>query len=274
MTQGMAVMRLTEERKLWKKDHPFGFIAKPMKKSDGTLDLMNWHCAVPGVKGTLWEGGLYTIKLHFNANYPSEPPKCVFSPPIYHPNVWESGMICLSIIDPRSGWRPSITIKQILLGIQQLLDEEERKLWRKDHPFGFSAKPRKNADGTLNLMIWDCGIPGPKGSLWEGGTYMLTLTFPATYPAAPPKCQFNPVILHPNIFPSGTVCLSITNPDKGWKPSITIKQILLGIQQLLHEVNNDDPANGEVSMIYRQNRPKYEQMVRDQAKKYSTMSFD
>ncbi|KAI3640461.1 hypothetical protein MIR68_001339 [Amoeboaphelidium protococcarum] len=123
MTQGMAVLRLTEERKLWKKDHPYGFIAKPIKKTDGTLDLMNWHCAVPGVKGTLWEGGLYTVKLHFNANYPSEPPKCVFSPPIYHPNVWESGMICLSIIDPRSGWRPSITIKQILLGIQQLLDE-------------------------------------------------------------------------------------------------------------------------------------------------------
>lgn len=35
---------------------------------------------------------------------------------------------------------------------------------------------------------------------------------------------------HPNIYPSGTVCLSILNEDEGWKPCITVKQILLGIQ--------------------------------------------
>lgn len=29
---------------------------------------------------------------------------------------------------------------------------------------------------------------------------------------------------------AGTVCLSILNEDEGWRPSITIKQILLGIQ--------------------------------------------
>ena len=32
---------------------------------------------------------------------------------------------------------------------------EERKCWRKDHPFGFIAKPKKNADGTINLMEWE-----------------------------------------------------------------------------------------------------------------------
>jgi ubiquitin-conjugating enzyme E2 I len=37
---------------------------------------------------------------------------------------------------------------------------EERKEWRKDHPFGFHAKPMKNADGSVNLMKWECGIPG------------------------------------------------------------------------------------------------------------------
>lgn len=38
--------------------------------------------------------------------------------------------------------------------------QEERKAWRKDHPHGFIAKPAKSADGTMNLMTWDCGIPG------------------------------------------------------------------------------------------------------------------
>lgn len=30
--------------------------------------------------------------------------------------------------------------------------QEERKSWRKDHPYGFFAKPDKNPDGTLNLL--------------------------------------------------------------------------------------------------------------------------
>lgn len=25
------------------------------------------------------------------------------------------------------------------------------------------ARPTKNPDGTLNLMVWDCAIPGKKG---------------------------------------------------------------------------------------------------------------
>jgi len=28
---------------------------------------------------------------------------------------------------------------------------------------GFVAKPSKNADGTLNLLNWECLIPGKKG---------------------------------------------------------------------------------------------------------------
>ena len=29
----------------------------------------------------------------------------------------------------------------------------------------------KNADGTMNLMLWEYGIPGKKGTPWEGGLY-------------------------------------------------------------------------------------------------------
>jgi len=28
---------------------------------------------------------------------------------------------------------------------------------------GFVARPTKAVDGTLNLMNWECGIPGKKG---------------------------------------------------------------------------------------------------------------
>ena len=44
---------------------------------------------------------------------------------------------------------------------------------------------------------------------WEGGTYKLKMFFPEEYPSKPPKCKFTPPLFHPNVFPSGTVCLSI-----------------------------------------------------------------
>jgi ubiquitin-conjugating enzyme E2 I len=47
---------------------------------------------------------------------------------------------------------------------------EERKMLRKDPPPGFIAKPMKNADGSLNLMVWEAGIPGPEDTDWAGET--------------------------------------------------------------------------------------------------------
>jgi hypothetical protein len=35
---------------------------------------------------------------------------------------------------------------------------------------------------------------------------------------------------HPNIFPCGTVCLSILNDEYDWQPGISVQQILSGIQ--------------------------------------------
>uniref|UniRef100_A0A669C4W2 SUMO-conjugating enzyme UBC9 n=1 Tax=Oreochromis niloticus TaxID=8128 RepID=A0A669C4W2_ORENI len=131
---------------------------------------------------------------------------------------------------------------------------QERKAWRKDHPFGFVAVPTKNPDGTMNLMNWECAIPGKKGTLWEGGLYKLRMLFKDDYPSSPPKC---------------TVCLSILEEDKDWRPAITIKQILLGIQELLNEPNIQDPAQAEAYTIYCQNRMDYEKRVRAQAKKFA-----
>jgi ubiquitin-conjugating enzyme E2 I len=83
--------------------------------------------------------------------------------------------------------------------------QEERKQWRRDHPFGFYAKPQRNAQGVLDLKVWECGIPGKEKTLWEGGLFKLSVIFPdgklrsnpastcnidfhAEYPTKPPKC--------------------------------------------------------------------------------------
>jgi ubiquitin-conjugating enzyme E2 I len=48
----------------------------------------------------------------------------------------------------------------------------------------------------------------------------LTMDFSHDFPVRysiinnrPPKCMFKPVLPHPNIYPSGTVCLSILNDE-------------------------------------------------------------
>lgn len=98
---------------------------------------------------------------------------------------------------------------------------------------GFFARPEKDADGSLNLLVWEIGIPGKANvrrvlwrvltrdqTPWEGGIYKLKMFFPEEYPSKPPKCgsrrtsrltlgKFTPPLFHPNVFPSGTVCLSI-----------------------------------------------------------------
>jgi len=79
------------------------------------------------------------------------------------------------------------------------------------------------------------------------------------------RCKFSPTLFHPNIYPSGTVCLSILNEEKGWKPVITIKQVLLGIQDLLDNPNPEDPAQKEPYVAYKNNREEYNRRVREQA---------
>jgi ubiquitin-protein ligase len=55
------------------------------------------------------------------ANYPLEPPIAYFTQPMFHPNVFTNGQVCLSILKAQREWAASITIPQILIGLQELL---------------------------------------------------------------------------------------------------------------------------------------------------------
>lgn len=99
------------------------------------------------------------------------------------------------------------------------------------------------------------------------------------YPTKPPKCKmrpplclrsksannigkFVPPLFHPNVYPSGTVCLSILNEEEGWKPAITIKQILLGVQDLLNDPNPDSPAQADAYNLFKKDRISYEAKIK------------
>lgn len=60
----------------------------------------------------------------------------------------------------------------------------------------------------------------------------MTMEFSEDYPTKPPLCRFPKGFFHPNVYPSGTVCLSILNENDGWKPAITIKQVTISESHL------------------------------------------
>lgn len=105
----------------------------------------------------------------------------------------------------------------------------------------FFAKPTTLPDGSVNLMKWECGIPGKEKTPWAGGVYKLSMEFDESYPSKPPLCKFTPPIFHTNVFPDGRVCLSILfetyAEGQSWSPTLTIPQVLLGIQELLDTPN-------------------------------------
>lgn len=71
-----------------------------------------------------------------------------------------------------------------------------------------------------------------------------------------------------SVYPSGTVCLSLLDEEKDWRPAVTVKQILLGIQELLDTPNARDPAQADAYTIFIQNRREYEARVRAQAERF------
>lgn len=73
----------------------------------------------------------------------------------------------------------------------------------------------------------------------------------------------------PNVYPSGTICLSILNEEEGWRPAITVKQMVLGIQDLLDTPNKNSPAQSEAYNLLVQNEAEYKRRVKMEAQKYA-----
>ena len=66
----------------------------------------------------------------------------------------------------------------------------------------FIARPTRNPDGTLNLMVWEFGIFGKKVTPWKGGLYTGQLAFKDDYSSSPPTVKLVPPLFHPNVHPT------------------------------------------------------------------------
>jgi len=84
-------------------------------------NLFKWSATIKGAPGTVYDGLSYKLRLEFSADYPYKAPSVRFETPCWHPNVDQSGYICLDIL--KENWSAVYNVQSILLSIQSLLGE-------------------------------------------------------------------------------------------------------------------------------------------------------
>lgn len=115
-------------------------------------NLFDWHVALFGPPNTLYQGGYFKAHLKFPQDYPYSPPSFRFLTKMWHPNIYENGEVCISILhppvdDPQSGelpserWNPTQNVSTILLSVISLLNE----------PNTFSPA---NVDASVQYRKW------------------------------------------------------------------------------------------------------------------------
>ena len=99
-------------------------------------------------------------------------------------------------------------------------------------------------------------IMGPKDTPFEGGTFIVDIVLPSSYPFEPPKCKFDTKIWHPNVSSqTGAICLDILKDQ--WSPALNVKTVLLSISALLTAAEPSDPQDAEVAKQYMESRELY-----------------
>lgn len=94
------------------------------------------------------------------------------------------------------------------------------------------------------VVVFNFLRSGPEGTPFEGGLFPATLTFPRDYPLSPPTMKFTCEFFHPNVYPNGTVCISILHPpgddpnmyessSERWSPVQSVEKILLSVVSML-----------------------------------------
>uniref|UniRef100_A0A2S2NXX4 E2 ubiquitin-conjugating enzyme n=1 Tax=Schizaphis graminum TaxID=13262 RepID=A0A2S2NXX4_SCHGA len=84
-------------------------------------NVFEWVSTILGPPGSVYEGGVFFLDIHFTPEYPFKPPKVTFRTRIYHCNINSQGVICLDIL--KDNWSPALTISKVLLSICSLLTD-------------------------------------------------------------------------------------------------------------------------------------------------------
>eukprot|EP00013_Stygamoeba_regulata_P000058 CAMPEP_0177630912 /NCGR_PEP_ID=MMETSP0447-20121125/1469_1 /TAXON_ID=0 /ORGANISM="Stygamoeba regulata, Strain BSH-02190019" /LENGTH=160 /DNA_ID=CAMNT_0019132361 /DNA_START=298 /DNA_END=780 /DNA_ORIENTATION=+ len=158
--------RLMQEYKALTLHPPEGVIAGPINEDN----FFEWEALITGPEGTPYEGGVFSATLKFPLDYPLNPPKMVFTCPMWHPNIYVNGEVCISILHPpgedpnhyersEERWSPVLSVEKVLISVMSMLAEpndesganiEASKMWRTDRA-EFERTVRETVKKSLNL---------------------------------------------------------------------------------------------------------------------------
>jgi len=100
-------------------------------------DMYSWTIALIVLNpDSLYYGGYFKARMIFPRDYPYKPPEFRFMRPLFHPNIYEDGRLCISILhapgeDSMSGesagerWSPAQRVESVLISILSLFDDAE-----------------------------------------------------------------------------------------------------------------------------------------------------
>lgn len=162
----------------------------------------------------------------------------------------------------------------------ELLLKQQLKQLMKNPIDGFSVGLVDDSD----VYKWQVMIEGPEDTMYEGGLFPATLSFPNEYPNKPPEMKFTtPDFWHPNVYADGRVCISILheakediyNPqeriDEKWRPILGIHSVLISVISMLSDPNFESPANVDASVQLKQDPKAFKKKVRQLVRRSQEM---
>ncbi|KAL6767114.1 UBC10 [Auxenochlorella protothecoides x Auxenochlorella symbiontica] len=143
-----ARKRLMRDFKRLQQDPPEGVNASP--RSD---NIMNWRAVIFGPEGTVWDGGVFLLTLAFSEDYPNKAPIVKFKTPMYHPNIYADGSICLDIL--QNQWSPIYDVSAILTSIQSLLSDPNPNSPANSEAAKLYVEDRKEYNRRVTTVVED-----------------------------------------------------------------------------------------------------------------------
>ena len=128
-------------------------------------NILKGYAYICGPKDSAYFGGNYFFEFNFPYDYPHKPPKVLFQvndgETRFHPNMYRSGKMCLSILNTWKGdpWTGCQSIRSVLLTIVSIMDDKPLL-----HEPGFTERHSdtkkysdiiefKNIDFSINKLL-------------------------------------------------------------------------------------------------------------------------
>eukprot|EP00301_Raphidiophrys_heterophryoidea_P002517 c11174_g1_i2.p1 GENE.c11174_g1_i2~~c11174_g1_i2.p1 ORF type:complete len:147 (+),score=12.75 c11174_g1_i2:125-565(+) len=133
-----------------------------------------------------------------------------------------------------------------------------------EHPVAGCIVGADNGD----IHSWVVVIDGPADTVYEGGTFFLSIKLSSSYPFEPPMVVFRTKIFHCNVDPSGRVHLPML--CNNWTPATKLQTVLRSVLDVLASHDTASAVQGKIAKLLLTNRETHDQIARDWTKRFAT----